>query len=193
MNLGFVTIVSGLPRSGTSMMMQALEAGGIAAVTDKIRTADEDNPKGYYEFEPVKKTKEDASWVVDAVGKVVKMVYMLLYDLPEGQEYRVVFMQRELSETLASQKKMLQRSGRKGATLTDEQMSNAFRKQLEKFDSWVKDKSCFKILKVNYRDMIDDPAATSAKISEFLGGELDTQAMARVVDPTLYRNRSQGE
>ena len=190
MNLGFVTIVSGLPRSGTSMMMQALEAGGIAAVTDKIRTADKDNPKGYYEFEPVKKTKDDASWVTDAVGKVVKMVYMLLYDLPEGQEYRVVFMQRELSETLASQKKMLQRSGRKGATLTDEQMSNAFRKQLEKFDSWVKDKSCFKILKVNYRDMIDDPAATCEKINEFLGGGLDAEAMARVVDPTLYRNRS---
>ena len=172
------------------MMMQALEAGGIAAVTDKIRTADEDNPKGYYEFEPVKKTKDDASWLDGAVGKVVKMVYMLLYDLPEGFEYRVVFMQRDISETLASQKKMLARSGRKGATLTDEQMAGAFRKQLEKFDGWVTGKGCIKILKVNYRDMIDEPAANCEKINEFLGGELDTEAMATVVDPTLYRNRS---
>ena len=171
------------------MMMQALEAGGVEAVTDKVRTADEDNPKGYYEFEPVKKTKDDASWVDGAVGKVVKMVYMLLYDLPEGFEYRVVFMQRELTETLASQKKMLERSGRKGAALTDEQMAGAFRKQLAKFDGWVKGKACFKMLYVNYRDMIDEPMATSEKISEFLGGELDTQAMATVVDPTLYRNR----
>ncbi len=190
MNLGFVTIVSGLPRSGTSMMMQALEAGGVEAVTDKIRTADEDNLRGYYEFEPVKKTKDDASWVAGAVGKVVKMVYMLLHDLPDGFEYRVVFMQREISETLASQKKMLERSRRKGAALTDEQMAGAFRKQLAKFDGWVTGKSCFKILRVNYRDMIDEPMATSEKISEFLGGGLDVEAMARVVDPGLYRNRS---
>ena len=104
----FVTIVSGLPRSGTSMMMQAIAAGGIPALTDGFRAADVDNPRGYYEFEPVKKTREDASWLDRAGGKVVKMVYRLLYDLPaEGYEYRVVFMRRDIREVLASQKKML--------------------------------------------------------------------------------------
>src|SRR5574337_153211 len=98
-----ITIVSGLPRSGTSMMMQMLHRGGIPAVTDEIRSADEDNPKGYYEFEPVKKTKEDASWLARAGGKVVKMVYRLLYDLPGDYAYHVVFMRRNLREVIASQ------------------------------------------------------------------------------------------
>ena len=190
MALPFVTIVSGLPRSGTSMMMQALESSGIPAMTDHIRTPDEDNPKGYYEFEAVKKTKEDASWLTDATGKVVKMVYMLLYDLPADYKYRVVFMKRNLSETIASQKKMLERSGRKGAALTDEQLTAAFTKQIEKFETWAQSQSNFEILYLNYRDMIDSTIETCEKINEFLGGELDTQAMASAVDPTLYRNRS---
>ena len=123
----YVIIVSGLPRSGTSMMMKAIHSGGIEPIIDHIRKADEDNPKGYYEFEPVKKTKEDTSWLADAPGSVVKMVYRLLYDLPGNYDYRVVFMQRDLKEVLASQKKMLDRSGkgRRGA-IPDEQMAALF-------------------------------------------------------------------
>ena len=105
----FVTLVSGLPRSGTSMMMQMLHAGGIPAVTDNIRLADKDNERGYYELEAVKRTKDDASWLRDAPGKAVKVIYLLLYDLPTDYTYRVIFMNRNLDEVLASQRAMLER------------------------------------------------------------------------------------
>lgn len=189
MDSSFITIVSGVPRSGTSMMMQILDAGGIAPLTDNIRKADEDNPKGYYEFEPVKKTKDDASWLETAGGMVVKMIYRLIYDLPLDRKYKVVFMRRDLSETLASQKKMLERSGNKGASLNDEQIAKAFAKQLEQFDSWIAEKDCFEMLDVNYKEMINDPQTHCAKINEFLGGELDVEKMVSIVDPSLYRNR----
>ena len=104
-----IIIVSGLPRSGTSMMMRMLEAGGIPPLIDNLRRPNEDNPGGYYEFEPVKRTKQDPSWLTTAGGKVVKMVYRLLYDLPTGYEYRVIMMRRTLEEVLASQEAMLKR------------------------------------------------------------------------------------
>jgi len=185
----FVTIVSGLPRSGTSMMMQAIEAGGILALTDNIREADVDNPKGYYEYEPVKKTKEDSSWVKGARGKVVKMVYSLLYDLPSGHEYRVVFMQRDLEEVLASQAKMLGRLGKTGGGMGDDRMKAIFTRQLKEFERWVAGQEHFRVLVVNYRDMIDNPVREAKRVNEFLGSDLDTEAMAGVVDPSLYRNR----
>ncbi|MCP4602809.1 MAG: sulfotransferase family protein [Proteobacteria bacterium] len=190
MDKDFVTIVSGLPRSGTSMMIQALEAGGIPALTDNIRKQDEDNPKGYYEFEPVKKTKQDPSWVETAGGKVVKVIYKLLYDLPENYEYRVVFMQRNLDEVLASQKKMLERSGNPGAGVDDQKMAELFRAQLAKFDQWVAAHKNFSILPVNHKDMITSPEAECKKIGDFLGGILDVDAAAAVVDPSLYRNKA---
>ncbi|MBN1456870.1 MAG: hypothetical protein JW912_03355 [Sedimentisphaerales bacterium] len=189
MALPFITIVSGVPRSGTSMMMQVLEAGGIKPLTDNIRTADEDNPKGYYEFEKVKKTKDDSSWLNDAEGLVVKMIYRLIYDLPLDRQYRVVFMRRDLDETLASQKKMLERGGNKGASLSDEQIANAFKKQLAQFDEWIAGKDCFSVLDVNYKEVINDPQTQCSRINEFLGGSLDIEKMAAVVDPSLYRNR----
>ena len=187
----YVVVVSGLPRSGTSMMMKAIDAGGIEPVIDNIRVADEDNPKGYYEFEPVKKTKEDASWLEGAAGKVVKMVYRLLYDLPAGYRYRVVFMQRDLAEVLASQKKMLERSGRDGGGITDEQMSALFTAELQKCEKWIAEQPNFEVLYVGHRDMINDAAAQAKCINEFLGGDLNEQAIAGTVDPTLYRNRNQ--
>ena len=190
MKVPFITIVSGLPRSGTSMMMQAIEAGGLPALADHVRTKDEDNPKGYYEFEPVKKTKEDPSWVPGARGKVVKMVYSLLYDLPETYEYRVIFMRRNMDEVLASQKKMLERSGKKGASVSDEKLAELFTAQLAKFDRWVEARSNIALLSINYKDMIASPKAECEKIGEFLGGVLDTDAAAAAVDPSLYRNRS---
>ena len=190
MDLPFITIVSGLPRSGTSMMMQAVEAGGIPALADHIRVKDEDNPKGYYEFEPVKKTKDDPSWVPGARGKVVKMVYSLLYDLPEAYEYRVIFMRRNMDEVLASQKKMLERSGKQGADVSDEKLAELFTSQLTKFDRWVAARSNIALLSIDYKDMVASPKAQCEKIGEFLGGVLDTDAAAAAVDPSLYRNRS---
>lgn len=189
MAASYLTIVSGLPRSGTSMMMQVLCAGGLEALADHQRKADEDNPRGYYEFEAVKRTKQDPSWLMGSHGKVVKMVYRLLYDLPRDYEYRVVFLRRDLKEVLASQNKMLQRLGRNAATVPEDQMEELFRRQLAEFDRWIAGRRNFSILDVEYKKMISDPRPLCEQISLFLDGRLNVEAMIRAVDPTLYRNR----
>jgi hypothetical protein len=186
----FVTIVSGLPRSGTSMMMRMLDVGGIPAVTDNIRTADIDNPLGYYEFERVKKIKEDSAWVPDAVGKTVKMVYSLLYYMPAAYEYRVLFMRREMGEVMASQRKMLDRLGKTGAAVSDEKTAALFRAQLDKFSAWIAGQANFGLLDVDYGRMIENPRPQAEAIDRFLGGGLDVEAMCGVVDPGLHRNRA---
>lgn len=186
----FITIVSGLPRSGTSMMMQMIHAGGIPALTDEIRVADEDNPRGYYEFEPVKKTKQDPSWLESAAGKVVKMVHLLLLDLPTDRSYRVVFMERRFDEVVASQNTMLERLGKGTGDLAKERIIQVFRAQIEKVDTWMREHPCFRFIRVSYNDLIRDPAPSVRALNEFLDGRLDTGAMLRVVDPSLYRQRS---
>ena len=186
----YVIIVSGLPRSGTSMMMKAVQAGGIEPIIDHIRKADEDNPKGYYEFEPVKKTKDDASWLENAAGKAVKMVYRLLYDLPAHYQYRVIFMRRDIKEVLASQNKMLERSGKPGGALPDEQMAALFAMELQKCEKWLAQQPNFKVLYVNHRDMINAGPGQALRINEFLDGGMDIEAIAATVDPSLYRNRN---
>jgi len=186
---GFVTIVSGLPRSGTSMMMQMLDRGGLPALTDNVRQPDEDNPKGYYEFEPVKRTKQDPSWLEQAVGKAVKMVYRLLYDLPKNYDYRVIFMRRKLEEVVASQNVMLERSGKQGGGLSDEKLLEVFRAEIDRNNRWLAAQPNFKVLYVNYNEMLQDPAPQVARINAFLGGTLDTRAMLAVIDPSLYRQR----
>jgi hypothetical protein len=185
----FVTIVSGLPRSGTSMMMQMIDRGGIPALKDEIRVADEDNPKGYYEFEPVKQTKQDPSWLEHAGGMVVKMVYRLLYDLPAEYRYRVIFMRRKLEEVVASQNVMLERSGKDGGGLPDAKLLEVFRAEIDKSNRWLAEQPNFKVLYVNYNEMIENPAPQVARVNEFLGGNLDTKAMMASVDPTLYRQK----
>ena len=190
MDRTFVTIVSGLPRSGTSMMMQMLAAGGLEAMTDEVRQADDDNPKGYFEFEPVKKTKDDPSWLAGAGGKVVKMIYRLLYDLPADREYRVIFMRRNIEEILESQSIMLERRGQDGAKLTPEQLAKAFQKEVDTFDAWIADQDSFSILNVSYKSAIKDPMAAAERINAFLGGDLNAAAMAGTIDPDLYRNRA---
>ena len=184
-----ITIVSGLPRSGTSLMMQMLEAGGIPALTDHVRAADDDNPRGYYEYEAVKRTKQDASWLDAAPGKVVKMVYRLLYDLPADYRYRIVFTRRKLEEVIASQNVMLERQQKAGGGLSDHKLLDVFRAELEKAYEWIDRQPNFDVLYVDYNEMISDPAAQVAKINTFLGGGLDTDAMTGVVDPSLYRQR----
>ncbi len=186
----FLTIVSGLPRSGTSMMMQMLDKGGIEALTDNIRTPDEDNPKGYYEFEPVKKTKDDASWLTDAPGKVVKMVHVLLMDLPDDKEYRVVMMRRHMDEIVKSQNIMLDRNQKGGGDMDPEIIKKVFTQQLDKVYQWVESHPNFQMLEVWYNEMLKEPGPIVEKIDAFVGGGLDRDAMGAVVDPTLYRNRA---
>ena len=183
-------IVSGLPRSGTSVMMQMIAAGGVPALTDAIRAADEDNPRGYYEFERVKQIKQDKSWLADASGKVVKMVHLLLLDLPLDREYRIVFTRRRLEEVLASQKKMLERSGRAGAALNEAVLMKTFEGQVAKVLKYVSEHPAnFRVMEVWYHELIAAPAEQAAKINAFLGGSLNEAAMSAAVDPMLYRNR----
>lgn len=185
-----IVVVSGLPRSGTSMMMQMLEAGGIAPFADFQRVADDDNPKGYYELEAIKQLKTQPGVLKDAPGKAVKAIHMLLADLPDDYPYKVVFMRRDLGEVVASQRKMLERSGKKGAALPDAALMKVFQGQLVKVDAWLKTQPNIQVLDVQHRSLIQDLGPAVQAINNFLGGELDTQAMAAVVDPSLYRNRT---
>jgi Sulfotransferase domain len=185
----FITVVSGLPRSGTSMMMRMLEAGGVPAITDNIRAADHDNPLGYYEFEPVKQLSKDASWLATSSNKVVKIIYRLLYDLPRYHSYKVIFMRRELEEILASQQAMLRRQNKVGGALSDYQLANAFGSDLLTLDAWISGQDNFKILHVNYNDVLYDSKPTVTEIAQFLGYKLDTEAMIKVIDRSLHRQR----
>jgi hypothetical protein len=186
----FITVVSGLPRSGTSMMMKMLEAGGIPPITDELRAADEDNPKGYYEFERVKQVdKGDVSWVPSAKGKVVKVISALLKYLPNDQPYRVVFVRRNMPEILASQRKMLIRRGEDPDKMDDEQMAMLFEKHVRQVEAWLAAQPNIRTLYVHYSDVLANPLPQIATINDFLGGTLDTNRMAEVVDPELYRNR----
>jgi len=185
-----ITIVSGLPRSGTSMMMKLLEAGGLPPLTDNIRTADEDNPKGYYEFERVKQLpKGDVAWLPDAQGKVVKVIAALLPSLPGGYDYRVIFMQRAMPEVLASQRQMLIRRGEDPDKIPDEAMAKLFEKHLRQVDDWIKQQPNVERLDVNYNDMLKKPQPFIEQIAAFLGNRLDRAKMATVVDPSLHRQR----
>lgn len=182
-----IVIVSGLPRSGTSLMMQMLEAGGMQVVTDNIRKADDDNPRGYYEFEKVKKIEEDSSWLKDCQGKAFKIVSELLYRLPEDKEYKVIFMRREMKEVLASQRVMLQRSGREGSQVKDEEMAGKFRKHLRDVESWLGRQPNIDVLYVKYNDVIQEPLRHAESVNRFLGGWLDEEKMAQAVEASLYR------
>jgi hypothetical protein len=182
-----IVIVSGLPRSGTSLMMQLLTAGGIEPVTDNIRTADTDNPHGYYEFERAKKIKRDASWLPECRGKVVKMISQLLYDLPPTERYRIVFMERDLDEVLESQEKMLRRLNQ--STSPRDEMTHAFTQHLTRLNKWLAEQTNMLVLRVRYVDVMSKPADELARLGDFLAGRLNLTAAATTIDQSLYRNR----
>ncbi len=186
-----VVVVSGLPRSGTSMLMKMLEAGGVPIVTDGLRTADEDNPKGYYEVERVKDlAKEtDRSWLGEARGKGIKVISFLLRSLPDEFNYRVVFIRRDIEEILASQKKMLARRGEADDT-PPERMQSHFEDDLWRARYQLTHRPCFEMFEVRYHEILARPLEGAQQVNAFLGGALDVEAMAAVVDPQLYRNRA---
>jgi hypothetical protein len=181
----FVTVVSGLPRSGTSLMMQMLAAGGMPLLTDGQRQPDSDNPRGYYEFEPAKRLHRDSSWVSMALGKAVKIVYVHLPYLPARHDYRILFMDRALEQVIASQRAMVRRSGPLANPLSDERLEAMYRDKLRKLDSWLSSQSNILVTRVRYRDLIDAPEQSAAAVATFLGCQLNVSAMAGVVDPTL--------
>lgn len=189
-NADFVTVVSGLPRSGTSMMMRMLEAGGIPPVVDHERAPNDDNPLGYYEFEPVKALKEDSAWVDGVRGQAVKVIYKLVYDLPAAVPYRVVFMQRELDEVLSSQETMMRRDGLDPDAIGRDVLLQLFQSEVFAFRRWAEAQTNIRIYYADYGRAIAEPEASVAQLVDFLGLPLDQKAMAEVVDPNLYRNRA---
>ena len=185
----FITIVSGLPRSGTSLMMRMLNVGGIPALCDEQRGPDADNPNGYYEFESVKSIKNYAEWIDRAVGHSVKMVYSLLEHLPTDREYRVVFMRRSIDEIIQSQRAMLLHNGIK-TEIPDEEIKELFERVLRQFYTWLPSQSHLKLINVSYNELLSRPASTISQINRYLGYCLDTEAMSQVIDHSLYRNRA---
>ena len=186
-----VVVVSGLPRSGTSMTMKMLEAGGITVVTDGARSADVDNPKGYYEDDRVLDLAKDVdkTWLRDARGQAVKIISYLLRHLPEDNNYKVLFMRRQISEVLASQAKMLERRGeQQGAA--DDSMREFFEADVWKANYHIKRSAHIEALDVPYRAVLEDPVSHARRMAEFLGRDLDIEAMVAIVDPDLYRNRA---
>lgn len=187
-----VVIVSGLPRSGTSMMMRMLEAGGLEPLVDGIREADDDNPRGYFEFERVKGLPADRDWLDQARGRCVKVISGLLEHLPGDRRYLVVFMRREMREVLASQRRMLLRRGRPADASADEKMSALFEKHLASVQQMIASRPELDCLEVGYGSIVDAPAEQAATLASFLAeaADLDVAAMAAAVDGSLYRQRA---
>lgn len=188
-----IVVVSGLPRSGTSLMMQMLEAGGVGVLTDGVRARDEDNPRGYYELEAVKRTRTDASWLDGARGCAVKMVHVLLHDLPTDRAYLVVFMTRELGEVVRSQRVMLDRLGTPGPAIGADQLEAMYEQQYAMTRSWLEEAAHCRSLIVSFNELVAEPTRLADVVASFvgsgLGRRLDVQAMAGCVDPGLYRQR----
>jgi hypothetical protein len=184
-----ITIVSGLPRSGTSLMMQMLVAGGMSALSDGERKADTDNPRGYLEWERIKQLPKEPSLIAEAEGKVVKVISQLLLSLPDGHDYRVVFMQRPLPEVLKSQDEMLRRRGNYEGGGDNSPIEEAFQRHLIEVNRWLDGKSNVQTLRVHYHRALREPKTTAEAVAEFLKISLDVDAMTREVDPSLHRNR----
>jgi hypothetical protein len=185
-----ITIVSGLPRSGTSLMMQMLAAGGLPVLSDGERAADVDNPRGYLEWERIKQLPQDPGCIAEAEGKVVKVISRLLLSLPAEHEYRIVFMQRPLPEVLASQDEMLRHRGTFKPGANPEFISQAFERHLREVYAWLDRRPVASVSRISYHRVLSEPRAAAEELAEFLRTTLDVEAMVRQVDPSLYRNRS---
>lgn len=185
-----ITVVSGLPRSGTSMMMDMLRYGGTHLLVDDERIPDDSNPRGYFEYQPIKRLKDgDLAWLPEARGKAVKIISALLEYLPEDYRYDVIFIQRALDEVLASQTRMLQRDGKPQGDVSDDEMRTIMEKHLHRVRTWLDAQPNMRVLYIHYADILSDPLPACTRLSEFLGGNLDVNRMAAVVDPSLYHER----
>lgn len=185
-----IIVVSGLPRSGTSMMMAMLEAGGVPLLTDGERVADDDNPKGYFEFERVKKLQEgDVGWVSEAQGKAVKIISYLLFKLPATHQYQVIFIHRKLDEILSSQKKMLLNRGEDPNKVSDIELKSVLSNHLTQVEEWLGNQPNIRSLEVDYNRILGHPGVDIQRIVEFLDFSLDPEGLKRVIDHKLYRQR----
>jgi hypothetical protein len=189
-----IVVVSGLPRSGTSMMMKMLAAGGLPLMTDGVRTPDDSNPEGYFELEAVKDLDKgvDLSWLEVTRGKGVKILSPLLMHLPERYNYRVILMTRPLQEVITSQNTMLARAGEATDVTSVDQLTTQYEMHLLKVRALLASRPCFESLVVQYGDVISDPASQAARVSHFVGRRLAVDRMAAAVNERLYRNRGTG-
>jgi len=169
-------------------MMQMLAAGGMTILTDLQRKPDADNPRGYCEWEPVKLMPTQPELIDQAEGKAVKVITQLLMSIPPGRQYKVIFMERPLGEVLASQDEMLRRRGKSDA-LSHDIMAKAFTDHLAEVEAWLKRRADVAVLRQPYRQILDDSVGNCHAIKDFLGLDLNVEAMAGEVDPALYRNR----
>lgn len=185
-----VFVVSGLPRSGTSMMMQMLHAGGVDILTDEIRNADQNNPKGYFEYEPVKKLAESSEWLKEQSGKTIKIISHLLPHLQPGLKYKILFMEREMEEVLKSQQIMIAKENKKIQNAYPLALANTFEKQLQQIKNWLERQPNIEVLFLNYAAVIENPQEYASKIKEFTGLALDVSNMITAVDPSLHRNQN---
>lgn len=183
-----IIVVSGLPRSGTSMMMKMLEAGGLPIFHDGLRQADADNPRGYYESQRVKDLAQDAHWLAEAAGQGIKIISSLLRYLPDELDYKILFMRREMAEVLTSQRTMLERAGLPPSPVSDQVMAAKFSLHLRKVSHLLEQRGIAR-LDVPYSEVIAQAAEQAARVNDFLGGGLDVKKMSAVVDATLYRQR----
>jgi hypothetical protein len=186
----FVTVVSGAPRSGTSLMMQMLGAGGMELLTDGARAADRDNPRGYFELEAARRLPADAEWLERAMGRAVKVVHVLVPRLPADRSYRILLMRRDWREVLASQRAMLERMGGVTEGPSEERLAEIFDAQLAEVERWVALRPRTELLEIDYNALVRDPLPAARRIVAFLDGELDPDDMAAAVLPCLYRQRS---
>jgi len=184
-----ITIVSGLPRSGTSLMMQMLAAGGMSVLSDGERKADPDNPKGYLEWERIKQLPKEPSLIAQAEGKVVKVISQLVLSLPEGYEYRIIFMERPMAEVLRSQDEMVKRRGMSEASVNRSVLERAFQRHLIEVHQWLASNANMKVLRVEYHRVLGEPQSVAEEVTAFLGVPLEIEAMVGQVDCGLYRNR----
>ncbi|MEX2093338.1 MAG: alkaline phosphatase family protein [Pirellulales bacterium] len=186
---GIITVVSGLPRSGTSMVMQMLAAGGLDILADDRREADESNPRGYFEYERVKNLRNDSAWLGEARGKAVKIITQLLPALPMKYRYRILYIERDLDEVLASQRRMLARDGQAAARISDDQLRRTFSAQSSRIRRWLARQANVELLAINYKQIVTNPLESAATMAGLVDAGLDTAKMAAAVDPALYRAR----
>lgn len=185
-----VIIVSGLPRSGTSMMMAMLEVGGVPLLTDGERVPDDDNPKGYFEFERVKKLQEgDVSWLSEAQGKAVKVISYLLFKLPDTHQYQVIFIRRNLDEILSSQKKMLLHRGEDPNKVSDTELKTVMSNHLAQVEEWLGNQPNIRSLDVDYNRLLENPEDDVRRITDFLDLSLNPNDLKSIIEPKLYRQR----
>ena len=173
------------------MMMSALKAGGMPLLVDHIREADANNPKGYYEFERVKQLpKGDTAWLRSAQGKAVKIISALLEYLPQKYSYKVIFMERDLDEILASQSRMLERNGKaQDHSVSQDEIRQSYQDHLQKISAFLAEGDWFQTLYVSYNNILQQPELAFQEVENFLGRGLDLEKMIRVVDPKLYREK----